>query len=251
MTNTIPKRGDVFFCQGSPDAIGSEERKTRPVVIIQNDAGNASSPTVIVANMTTNTSRRLYPMQFDIDLPGHSPSRVQCEQIRTVDKCRPQRGRSPGRHIPRTNPKRPVRGRLPASCAEPGEYNHNRRENGQHDTERRTGRRDRVRTSGYEGHAERGDAVSRSEEAVKKWAEALDIPEDQALPCVVAFACLRYHGKSFVRKLANGTGPITTWQSLKIGVALFLWGRAQKKDPWGELYRITKFAQAWKEGDSI
>jgi len=27
MTNTIPKRGDVFFCQGSPDAIGSEERK--------------------------------------------------------------------------------------------------------------------------------------------------------------------------------------------------------------------------------
>lgn len=88
MTNTIPKRGDVFFCQGSPDAIGSEERKTRPVVIIQNDAGNASSPTVIVANMTTNTSRRLYPMQFDIDLPGHSPSRVQCEQIRTVDKCR-------------------------------------------------------------------------------------------------------------------------------------------------------------------
>ena len=48
MTNTIPKRGDVFFCQGSPDAIGSEERKTRPVVIIQNDAGNASSPTVIV-----------------------------------------------------------------------------------------------------------------------------------------------------------------------------------------------------------
>lgn len=88
MTNTIPKRGDVFFCQGSPDAIGSEERKTRPVVIIQNDAGNVSSPTVIVANMTTNTSRRLYPMQFDIDLPGYSPSRVQCEQIRTVDKCR-------------------------------------------------------------------------------------------------------------------------------------------------------------------
>jgi hypothetical protein len=93
--------------------------------------------------------------------------------------------------------------------------------------------------------------VNRSEEAAKKWAEALDIPEDQALPCVVAFACLRYHGKSFVRKLANVTGPITTWQSLKIGVALFLWGRAQKKDPWGELYRITKFAQAWKEGDSI
>lgn len=85
--NTI-KRGDVFFCLGSPEAVGSEERKTRPVVIIQNDAGNASSPTVIVANMTTNTTRRLYPMQFDIDLPGRALSRVQCEQIRTVDKSR-------------------------------------------------------------------------------------------------------------------------------------------------------------------
>ena len=85
--NTI-KRGDVFFCLGSPDAVGSEERKTRPVVVVQNDAGNASSPTVIVANMTTNTARRLYPMQFDILLPGRALSRVQCEQIRTVDKCR-------------------------------------------------------------------------------------------------------------------------------------------------------------------
>ena len=73
--NTI-KRGDVFFCLGSPDAVGSEERKTRPVVIVQNNAGNASSPTVIVANMTTNTTRRLYPMQFDIDLPGRALSRV-------------------------------------------------------------------------------------------------------------------------------------------------------------------------------
>ena len=85
--NTI-KRGDVFFCLGSPEAVGSEERKTRPVVIVQNDAGNASSPTVIVANMTTNTTRRLYPMQFDVDLPGRALSRVQCEQIRTVDKSR-------------------------------------------------------------------------------------------------------------------------------------------------------------------
>lgn len=87
MNDTI-KRGDVYFCQGSPDAVGSEERKTRPVVIVQNDAGNASAPTVIVANMTSNTTRRLYPMQFDVDLPGRPVSRVLCEQIRTVDKTR-------------------------------------------------------------------------------------------------------------------------------------------------------------------
>jgi hypothetical protein len=92
--------------------------------------------------------------------------------------------------------------------------------------------------------------VIRGKEAAKKWSKALDLPEDQAIPCVVAFVCLRYHGKSFVRRLAAGEGKITTWQSLKIAVALFLWNRATKKDPWGELYRITKFAQKWKEGDS-
>lgn len=63
--------------------------------------------------------------------------------------------------------------------------------------------------------------MSRSEEAAKKLAEALDIPEDQVLPCVVAFACLRYHGKSFVRKLANGTGPITTWRKTAEFVAKY------------------------------
>lgn len=84
------KRGDVFYCQGSPDAIGSEEQSTRPVVIVQNDVGNANSPTVIVANITTRTGKRIYPMQFDIILPGRSVSRVMCEQIRTVDKSRLQ-----------------------------------------------------------------------------------------------------------------------------------------------------------------
>lgn len=90
-----------------------------------------------------------------------------------------------------------------------------------------------------------------AQEAAKKWAYVMDLPEDQALPCLVAFVCLRYHGKSFVRKLATGTGRITAWQSLKIGVALAWWGRAAKKDPWGEHYRVTKFAQAWKEGKGI
>lgn len=89
MNTLTVKRGDVFFCQGSPDAIGSEERKTRPVVVIQNDTGNTYSPTVIVANMTSKTDRRLYPFQFDVALPGGRPvSRVMCEQIRTVDKAR-------------------------------------------------------------------------------------------------------------------------------------------------------------------
>lgn len=63
-------------------------KKTRPVVIIQNDTGNEHSPTVIVAMLTSNTDRRLYPMQFDVQIEGRGTSRVLCEQIKTVDKSR-------------------------------------------------------------------------------------------------------------------------------------------------------------------
>lgn len=63
--------------------------KKRPVVIIQNDSGNTFSDDTIVAYVTTNTSRRIYPMQFDICLPGSRPvSRVKCENIETVHKSR-------------------------------------------------------------------------------------------------------------------------------------------------------------------
>lgn len=81
------RRGDVFFCQGSLDGADWNTRKTRPVVVISNDAGNTTSPKVIVVNMTTNVTRRLYPMHFDIVIPGRGVSRVHCEEIRTVEKA--------------------------------------------------------------------------------------------------------------------------------------------------------------------
>ncbi len=80
------RRGDVFFCQGSLDGADWNTRKTRPVVVISNDAGNTTSPKVIVVNMTTNVTRRLYPMHFDIVITGRGVSRVHCEEIRTVEK---------------------------------------------------------------------------------------------------------------------------------------------------------------------
>lgn len=93
--------------------------------------------------------------------------------------------------------------------------------------------------------------MTRWEEGAKKWSGLLDLPEDQAVPCLITFVCLRYHGKSFVFKMAKKSGKVSLWESLKIGVALFRWGRALKKDPWGEQYRITKFAERWKESEDI
>jgi mRNA interferase MazF len=187
--NTI-KRGDVYFCQGSPDAVGSEERKTRPVVVVQNDAGNASAPTVIVANMTTNTTRRLYPMQFDIPLPGRPVSSVLCEQIRTVDKCRllekvyslnddelrkldeclavsfgmnPHQDAQEGPQEPPNDPddifrrltKTGLSVAVCPSCAGPGEHNRHRREERLSDPKRRRRNwRDRRRNQRHEGGLE-------------------------------------------------------------------------------------------------
>ena len=81
-------RGDVYFCRGSPSAIGSEERKERPVVIVQNDVGNTKSQTTIAVPLTSSTDGRPYPMQCYVQIPGHRPSKALCDQIMTIDKQR-------------------------------------------------------------------------------------------------------------------------------------------------------------------
>lgn len=81
--------------------------------------------------------------------------------------------------------------------------------------------------------------------AAAKLAGALDLPEDQAIPCLIAYACTRYYGKDFARRLAE-KNRISAIQAVLIGVALFRLSRAQKKDPFGTMYGITKFAESWR-----
>ncbi|MFR8332151.1 MAG: type II toxin-antitoxin system PemK/MazF family toxin [Oscillospiraceae bacterium] len=84
----IVKRGDIYFCRWNLAATGSEEQKDRPVVIAQNDTGNAHAPTAIVVPMTHAPRKRQYPTQFDVAMPTGKISRVLCEQTTTVDKSR-------------------------------------------------------------------------------------------------------------------------------------------------------------------
>ncbi len=67
------KRGEVYYANLEP-VLGSETGKTRPVVIIQNDIGNAYSPTTIVAIIT-----EYYEKEASI---------VNLAQVRTIDKRR-------------------------------------------------------------------------------------------------------------------------------------------------------------------
>lgn len=84
------KRGDIFLVQFDP-VIGSEQGKTRPAIIIQNDEGNKYSPVTIVAAITSKKYSKDYPTNVFIT-PEESglkhDSTILLNQIRTVDKQR-------------------------------------------------------------------------------------------------------------------------------------------------------------------
>ncbi|MBD3377758.1 PemK family transcriptional regulator [candidate division KSB1 bacterium] len=83
------KRGHVYLVNLDP-TIGSEIRKTRPCVIVQNDIGNQYSPTTIIAPVTSG-ERAIYPVEVEIKCGKsglESDSLILLNQIRTVDQKR-------------------------------------------------------------------------------------------------------------------------------------------------------------------
>lgn len=84
------RRGEIFYANLSP-VVGSEQGGIRPVLIIQNNKGNLFSPTLIVAPITRNISKKMQPTQVRVDIPHDdkmTPSLILLEQIRTLDKER-------------------------------------------------------------------------------------------------------------------------------------------------------------------
>ena len=84
------KRGDVYRADLDP-VLGSEQGGVRPVVIVQNDRGNRTSPTVIVAPLTSQRKKLQQKTHVTVSPPEgglHQPSLVLCEQVRTVEKTR-------------------------------------------------------------------------------------------------------------------------------------------------------------------
>jgi mRNA-degrading endonuclease toxin of MazEF toxin-antitoxin module/phage antirepressor YoqD-like protein len=86
MDELIPRRGDIYFADLGY-GIGSEQSGNRPVVVIQNDAGNKYGPTVIVAPVTSKTKEFITHVQID-EGGLRTLSSVELEQIRVVDKSR-------------------------------------------------------------------------------------------------------------------------------------------------------------------
>ena len=84
------KRGDIFFVDLDPTK-GSEQAGKRPVLVIQNNAGNEYAPTVIVAPLTTIAFSKHYPVNVHVskELAGlKQDSTILLSQIRVIDKTR-------------------------------------------------------------------------------------------------------------------------------------------------------------------
>lgn len=80
------RRGDVVIVDLNPTK-GSEQRGTRPCLVVQNDVGNENAPTTIVVPFTTSFGDELYP--FEVRVPADECALSEdlvalCSQLRTV-----------------------------------------------------------------------------------------------------------------------------------------------------------------------
>ncbi len=83
-----PKRGEVYWVAFDP-AVGGEIQKTRPAVVISNDAANEFLNRVIVVPITSNI-QKLYPGEARIQLNGEE-RKAMADQITTASKQRLKR----------------------------------------------------------------------------------------------------------------------------------------------------------------
>jgi len=86
-----PKRGEIWTCNFGEN-VGSEVNKIRPVVVLQNNIGNAKSPTTIVIPITTREERQPTHVGLEDDdfvyVENCIKGTVLTEQIRIISKAR-------------------------------------------------------------------------------------------------------------------------------------------------------------------
>jgi mRNA interferase MazF len=80
-----PRRGEVWWVSFDP-AIGGEIQKTRPAVVISNDAANHALNRVIVIPLTSQVAK-VYPGEALVTLNGEQ-RKAMADQIMTASRLR-------------------------------------------------------------------------------------------------------------------------------------------------------------------
>lgn len=78
------RRGDIFYIENR-NAVGSEQDKTRPALVVSNDTGNACAPVVMVVWLTTQEKA---PLPTHCTVRAKVASTALCENINTISKDR-------------------------------------------------------------------------------------------------------------------------------------------------------------------
>lgn len=79
------KHGEIWWVEFDP-APGSEIRKTRPAVILSNDAANRNLARVVAVPLTSNIAQ-IYPGEALVSIDGRQ-SKAMADQIMAADKKR-------------------------------------------------------------------------------------------------------------------------------------------------------------------
>lgn len=85
MARVIPRRGDVYWVVLDA-VVGTEIKKTRPAIVVSNDACNAHGARVVIVPITSNVSS-LFPGEAKVKVGARS-GRALGDQMRSIDKRR-------------------------------------------------------------------------------------------------------------------------------------------------------------------